>query len=359
MSTLYIIGAGCSRNYSQSTSKVPGLACPLNNDFFKMAKKVVASLNIREGADWVFDGSIGHLIPDLCEMYGYSRDTGINVFDDPRLELEDVITMFSLRTEIFGRPHFTYGYPHDMIRTIDRTRLPTLLELVSRTLTEALSGPPCEKHKKLAESMSPGDIVFSYNYDLLMDNALRDTGKLGESGYLLSFYRTLKDGAWTKPVESASKIKMIKLHGSLNWARCIICGSNLLIHHQKVGSWNSFTSRFKCPKCHGGGDTSSQMIRLLVPPLLTKSYDDRDINYLWFEAARLLKNVDEIVVIGYSLPKADAASKTLLLTSRRNMDKIPLTIVDPNPDVKSRFETIFNNSRICEFKNLDYYLKTL
>jgi hypothetical protein len=40
---LLIIGAGCSKNYSQGSSQIQGLASPLDNDFFRMAKKVLLS----------------------------------------------------------------------------------------------------------------------------------------------------------------------------------------------------------------------------------------------------------------------------------------------------------------------------
>jgi len=317
-----------------------------------MAKKVITSFRWNEPG-------LEHLIPDLCEMYGYPENTGIDIFDDPRLELERVMTTFSLRMEIFDKRIYHYGYPYSNV-SVGPSRLSTLLELIARTITEALKGPPCRKHKKLAMSMSPGDIVFSYNYDLLMDNALLDAGKFTDSGYLISFYRTLKEGMWTKPEENTSEIVLVKLHGSLNWVRCNICGSNLLLHRRKTGDWMSFISRFKCPKCHAERERvgSMYLTRLLVPPLLTKSYDDRDINYLWLEAARLLKNVKKIVVIGYSLPKIDFASETLLRTLGRDLNNISLTIVDPDPKVKSRFATIFN-TKISEFKDLNHYLRSI
>ena len=317
-----------------------------------MAKKVITSLNF----DYRFEHNIEHLTRDLCEMYGYPKDIGIDVFDDPRLELERVITNFSLRTDIFDKEiYYMYGYPYPMPNTT-LNRISTVLELIARTISEALKGPSCRKHKKLAMSMSPGDIIFSYNYDLLMDNALYDVGNFNDLGYLISFYRKLKEGKWTKTEENASEIVLVKLHGSLNWVRCNICGSTLMLHQQKTGNWNNFISysRYKCPKCRA----NSQYERLLVPPLLTKNYADRDINYLWFEAARLLKNVKKIVVIGYSLPKIDIASETLLRTLGKDLNNIPLTIVDPDPKVKSRFATIFN-TKISEFKDLNHYLKSI
>ena len=41
MPTLYILGAGCSRNYSQSATEISGLLSPLDKDFFLMAKRLL------------------------------------------------------------------------------------------------------------------------------------------------------------------------------------------------------------------------------------------------------------------------------------------------------------------------------
>ncbi len=40
---------------------------------------------------------------------------------------------------------------------------------------------------KLAGRLNKGDIVWSFNYDVLMDNALRNTGKVTDSGYVFRF----------------------------------------------------------------------------------------------------------------------------------------------------------------------------
>ena len=80
MSKLLIIGAGCSRNYSQGTSNVAGLASPLDNDFFHMAKKII----LQDFIDATFLPMIELLVDDLRRLYGYEPpniDT-ISLFGD-------------------------------------------------------------------------------------------------------------------------------------------------------------------------------------------------------------------------------------------------------------------------------------
>lgn len=259
MPKLYVIGAGCTKNYSQSTTKILGLSSPLDKDFFQMAKKYLLSEYRDDGTSFRFGDDIDHLIRDLCEMYAYYPENTIDVLDDNRLSLENVMTAFSLRMEIFDRFLYTYGYPDQRMSVAPR-RLYTLIELAARTFSEALKGPVCKKHLELAGLMTPGDIVFSYNYDILMDNALREARKLTDAGYFLSFYKVFDGSGWTRPEDDGSSVSILKLHGSLNWLRCSICNSNLLMRHTKVGEWFTGLPN-SCPKCDAGPTTFDKELR--------------------------------------------------------------------------------------------------
>jgi NAD-dependent SIR2 family protein deacetylase len=254
------------------------------------------------------------------------------------------------------KPRPTFGYHERGDSRYDQ--LGALVELVAVTITEALRGPVCSKHRKLADLMKHGDIVFSYNYDILMDSALRGCQKLTDKGYLLDFYRVYNDAGWEEPQKEASPISILKLHGSMNWIRCSFCGSVLLLRRQKTGEWLTSVPN-SCPRCKQPG----YLERLLIPPLLNKNYTDRDMNYLWLEAQRSLSNIEEVVIIGYSLPPTDFASETLLRTgtlwaTRKNL---PVTIVDPDPkeEVKTRFSRIFNPNKIEMKASLDEYLDSV
>lgn len=197
---MYLIGAGFSKNYTQGTTNIAGLASPLDRDFFEMAKKVILHGKIDPNLALMLDS----LIFDLSRLYGYTprernlddptllNEADLRVLDDPHLSLESVMTAISLETELFMKPPCFLGHREP---NLDRsTRLAPLIELVAVTISEALSGPPCSKHRKLAESLVTGDMVFSYNYDILMDNALWNCGKLSDSGYILPFQKVSHDG---------------------------------------------------------------------------------------------------------------------------------------------------------------------
>jgi hypothetical protein len=226
LSKLYIIGAGCSRNYSDGVTDVPDLVSPLDSDFFKMAKKVI----VHKGLGDDLRGPIDYLLFDLYEMYGFpseldpvepptvTNEKYLAIFDDPRLGLENVMTMLSLKSDIFMKPWLMFGYRERGNNGFNL--LGALVELVAVTIAEALRGPSCRKHQRLADLMGPSDIVFSYNYDILMDNALRESQKLTDKGYLLDFYLVFNDVTWEEPESNDSQISIFKLHGSMNWIRC-------------------------------------------------------------------------------------------------------------------------------------------
>jgi len=352
MSRIFIIGAGCSKNYSQSTTTVPELKCPGDRDFFEMAKKIITK--------WPFDpdfhAPIQSLLEDLTEMFGSDQGDPLSVLDMPNLSLEKVMTEIAIRGVLFDKRAHMYGWEYET-RPITAIRMATFVELISRTLEEALKGPTCEKHKALADQMEMGDVVLSYNYDLLMDNALREKQKLTDESYKLSFYRTYDGAKWSKPEYSDASISLLKLHGSLNWIRCTICDSMLLLRNQKIGTWST-TIPTQCPKCGEIGFLTQTMRRVLVPPLLTKDYADPVIKYLWYEAARALNNVEEIIIIGYSLPPTDFASEALLLSGLRQKRKlIPVTIVNPDLSMKNRFSEIFSFKNVTQIETLNEFLQ--
>lgn len=85
--------------------------------------------------------------------------------------------------------------------------------------------------------MGPGDVVLSLNYDVLLDNALYDRGKISDSSYSMNFFKTNVEGFWRKPDDNASDVTLLKLHGSSNWMRCGLCGVLLALSIQETSTF--------------------------------------------------------------------------------------------------------------------------
>jgi len=312
------------------------------------------------------------LIDDLRRLYGYEPsdldtvlflenekrigqpvyERFIKVLDDKRLSLEKVMTQLSLEREIFLRlpPFLGFG---ENEKDNKSDLLAPLVELIAVTISKALEGPPCLKHSKLANSMERGDTVISFNYDILMDNALRNSNKLTDSGYFLPLQRVSDNGYWRRPEGTTSDVSLLKLHGSMNWLHCINCNSYLLRRSEKIGSWNTSLPRF-CPNCQ----EPASFKRVIVPPVLTKDYSSQPIDYLWRQAGKCVSRVRDIVIIGYSFPPTDFAAEALLrIALKYSLQKeIRFTIVNPDETVFKRFAKAFRSSKIEWKSSLEAYL---
>lgn len=339
MVVLYIIGAGCSRNYDGCTSPVPDLRPPLDKDFFKMAKKIIDFY----GLSHMYGPVIGldHFTRNLNRMYGYGdSESDTTVYDDDRLSLESVMTHFYLKYELLDRIQSNSHKP----------RIDTLNELLAHTITESLKGPMCSKHVHLAKRMQKGDVIWNFNYDLLVDNAIRLLGKFTDSGYVTRFDYTLVNGNWEKFQDNPSDVIMLKLHGSLNWLRCAICGCNLLLRFKKYVPelWTHIRELpLECPKC--GSSKYTGLERIIIPPSLVKSFGETEVRYLW-KFASSLNNIHSLVVVGFRFAEQDPEVEMLLRTmvQYRNISSdVPIHIVNPRPKkVSERFKLIFNRSEI-------------
>ena len=345
MAQLYILGAGASRNYSQPKHGIRGLKSPLNNDFFRMAKRVIDNTGMRE--ELPFFDEVEVLIKTVAPMYG-SKETSLDFFGTPVLNLEDVMSLLDIDFKLFS-PNL--GGPFR-----DESRqMRVLKDLLARTLDYALMGPPCEKHRALAEGMASGDVVLTFNYDILMDNALFLERKISDSAYCMSFSKTNEEGNWKRSSDDPSLVTLFKLHGSLNWVRCGFCGALLLYRSKKKALYGAMT--FECPRCLSD-ETHAQ--RMMIPPVESKDYSDRNMAFLWVQADRLLRDFSRVVCIGYSFPYLDYDMLTLIRRFRSRQSQMPeVDFVSPDDEAESRLKTLLGVKEVRRFNSLSSYLKEI
>jgi hypothetical protein len=342
MKSLYILGAGSSRNYAQSTHTIPNLKSPLDHDFFKMARLVIENTGMK--SDPSFMEEIEHLIVTVAPMYGSKDD--LSFFDRPGLGLEEVMTLLDIDFKLFSQSRSGKPFQYES----RQTRI--LKDLLARTLDYALTGPLCKKHMALAKNIKPGDLVLSFNYDILMDDALYHYGKLTDSGYGMNFFKTNEDGTWIRPNELPSGIALLKLHGSLNWTRCAQCGALVLYRYKKQVPYGAMM--FQCPRC-SSDDTYAQ--RMMIPPTQSKEYSDRDIGFLWIQADRMMREISRIVCVGYSFPTTDFDMLSLMRRFKARQPEMPeIDFVSPDSAAEKRLEDLLGVGEIAHFKDLSTYL---
>ena len=332
MRTLYIIGAGCTRNYKPSNEF--GLESPLDTDFFEICNKIFLK---REDLLNVFKDLVEHL--DLLFGLKLGSKNKPNSFS-----LETVTTILDLESREKGR-HY----------------IDSLINLICIVFDLVLKGPVSPIHKELVALLQPNDVVISYNYDIVLDNALIEVKKLEEGIYKLNFDQK-HNGDWRICENQTSDIAVLKLHGSMNWLKCDRCGALLFYEGRKAVAELSYqimglkalTNDFNCPICQ-----ARELRTLLIPPLLEKEMYEEEFRYIWHLAERDIISADRIITIGYSLPPTDFYSEFLLrkAVSRRFRAKPQLFVVDKNIEVVSeRFKSILRVEDCKKYEDLRAYL---
>lgn len=185
--------------------------------------------------------------------------------------------------------------------------------------------PGRDLYRELARSkIRDGDAILTFNYDLACERALRteETWEIGD-GYGFSL------GAGITP---PSKTKLLKLHGSTNWLGILFDGnmgfsqaSNVYgprpcLFGERDFTYLGYSKDVRDPLCKGISRTGADPA--LILPTLHKNFFHQTTfgrewepfwNYIWEQAQQSLGSAEKIVVIGYSMPKADERARELLL----------------------------------------------
>jgi hypothetical protein len=187
--------------------------------------------------------------------------------------------------------------------------------------------------------------VVTLNYDLLVESAAETLERGGDSdgGARLRYMDLVKfdlprvrnrrqSGAMAFGHDFKPSFKLVKLHGSLNWA-----------HHSDGGEevWDSEgVDFFESQERKTWGDVKAELRDLqplIVPPstgktrLLTRNW----IRAWWVDAAEAIRNARALYVIGYSLPMSDVAVRLLLMTNLS--EGSPVVTVNRDADYAGHF----------------------
>jgi NAD-dependent SIR2 family protein deacetylase len=165
----------------------------------------------------------------------------------------------------------------------------------------------CFDERRQRESRK--NVVVTLNYDLVLDDALRQVGIQPWYGHDSS------EGA-------SGSVSILKLHGSANWLVCNKCEKPVVLDGNVARSQSELDT-LSCP-C--GGRASQP---LLVPPWWDKNEYRNALKPVWQSAVKELKSATRICVIGYSLPESDAFFRyliTLALSENHQLEK--LIVVD-------------------------------
>ena len=203
-----------------------------------------------------------------------------------------------------------------------------LMEVILGTLNDIYSRPRDQNTKDLFAEFARNLVeqkihVITLNYDLLLDQLLKDTAKwFPLDGYgvdlPLNTGRKVQDRL-NRGLRSTTAL--LKLHGSLNWGKRYVPhedGSHP-IEMSVFGALpeidspilpirgSASTSGFPLP-------TNHRWSPYIIPPLTTKlnGHEEPLIQNIWYHAREVLSWGESVHILGYSLPPSDFEMEVLL-----------------------------------------------
>jgi NAD-dependent SIR2 family protein deacetylase len=191
-----------------------------------------------------------------------------------------------------------------------------------------------ERGRRATEAMTADEAkaydpfsIICLNWDILLDKAIfnalqtKDGGRAGDYEpigvvdyccYISSVdegERRIRPGLWTLGARGYN-VKLLKLHGSMNWLQCSHCQQVFVSFDEKINIPN-YINPLSCRHC-SKRDIKSRLRGSLVMPTFLKDLTNFQIKLVWQNAAVELMEADELVFIGYSLPQADFEFRQML-----------------------------------------------
>ena len=203
--------------------------------------------------------------------------------------------------------------------------------------------------------------VITTNWDVMFDHALKRAIENGHPEKLSVVDYCCYVSSWEANDDTIKpgllavgyggyNIKLLKLHGSMNWFQCPMCQRMYVRFGEEIEIMKAAYCRH-CRKNYGMSEINSIKLQsnLLLPTYL-KNLSNIQIKLVWQNAAIELSEATRIVFIGYSLPSADFEIRQLLARMIRPDAEIQVVLYPDNPHVEAEAERYRNffGSRISE-----------
>jgi len=313
LKTLVILGAGASRAASFASENRSPLP-PLDLDFFRQLQRLAPSR------------PVDHLLAFVRSEFGARLNVSME--------------------EFFSQAEYTDRF-HTQLK-VDRGRrtgrykkaLEAFYESIPLLFDKAVGDGRCEHHQRLARMLFTDDAVISFNYDCIIDAALRDAARIrwdpGKEGYGFKVKAGAEQWRGRRGKGHPSRsVTLLKPHGSLNWT----VKSNGVTLAAKPYQNVSAEGR-------------------IVPPTWFKRLEEHPYASVWKRARLEVRRCKALLVIGYSVPVTDLFSRALFKAeagSKLKREKLEvLALANPDRAARERFVDLVSgaiepSTRILEF----------
>jgi len=315
---LIVIGAGATRGASFVDAKNHSCIPPLDGDYFTQLQRIQ---NLKHKA------LVKDVMSDVVELFG-------NNFT---VTMESVFTVLQHTIEMVktlgGNRDFTLSDLNEKRDRLIQSVHAVLEDSLTKNKGASIDPKICQYHEKfVSKVLKKKDIIISYNYDCLIDYALKNNGNnkwcarygyefpLGPRGTYID-----GDDYWNpdEPAEREDTIKLLKLHGSLNL--------DIKSQNPKKG----FIKLKQRPYTRQNGNPRFS----IIPPEWNKQFNVPVYKELWNKASIHLNNATTLVLVGYSMPITDSHSLALFTTSIKKSKLKSLVIVNPDRSVRKQIRS--------------------
>ncbi|MHA1386439.1 MAG: hypothetical protein ACTSR3_22030 [Candidatus Helarchaeota archaeon] len=202
--------------------------------------------------------------------------------------------------------------------------------------------------KFIKNDLEPNFCIITFNYDIALDFVL------DRRGYAINYCLEKKNTNY-------SEIKLIKLHGSINWAKCSKCRKinpitlrdTFPISRERTRyiELTKIIKKLKCKNCN----KPFLPLPIIIPPTWNKT-GNYNIDQVWNTAAKELSNARNVYVIGYSFPKTDLFFQYLLAVGTIDANLRKFIVFDINEKIKNKYLSILGTEfrRIFEFEKMKF-----
>jgi hypothetical protein len=313
-----LFGAGATRGAFQKYNPPP----PLDGDFFDIAGQIAGRGTKRLAS---------HVAKDVFGLYGRVSGVGLEQYFR-EIETRAEVGTFAKSK---NKPKDWAQRQRDLEELIRRVLLHTTCELDAGSARLHNS----DVHRKILAQVKSGDTLVTFNYDTVIEESMPYVDGLWDpsdgygfraSGTTLDWARMWRDKRPAK-FSRSSQVRLLKLHGSLNWTLYQNKAVRLKPRPYVVRARNGVPVTDKCS---------------ILPPGWHKRIDKNPFRELWRRARLEFENCSSLAIVGYSLPETDLLARALFaevnrLRSARGHFLHHLYLAEPNSTIKDRFVTLF------------------
>jgi hypothetical protein len=269
-----------------------------------------------------------------------------NIASRVNVTLEDLFTLFD--KIIIGREHFRVYSPESIQGVHTALRKCIIFTLAYYSSINIQENNPVKKFaEKLLKNRCRTPVsedslsIITMNWDAYLEKSLfqvceeYNCTQIRRKVYPdLCFYDYCYDPQEHRIVSTHIKakghrnIKLLKLHGSINWLTCPYCGRVFVDYKQDIAVDEMLRVCY-CPLCYEefeGNIDSPQMHSMLITPTFLKDLNNLHIKNIWHNALIDLTEATKVVFIGYSFPDADFEMRCLLKKALKPETKIDVVL---------------------------------